>query len=215
MSISKEQVENATLKLSASFDFKFGEELTSLLHTSICKEDFDKFIRICNELMLLTKKQWTDKFGFNSKPSIGDWLSFFNKTPLDFTDIALLECSKVIEIAKKFRLESQVAYLFENGVTNAVVIDLGGIKAISKAIETKDGYGVKDDLSFFRHDFQKMWLTFKKVNQSSNEASGNLTRVIKKGDTYGDGVEYADNPLVRISDSSLQNKKELRIEYFN
>lgn len=213
MSISKIQVEDTILKLSASFDFKFDDSLTTLLHTTIAEESLVEFVEICSGLMLLTKKQWIDKFGYNSKPSIGDWLSFFNKTPLDFTDIALLECLQVLGFAKKFSKDSP-AYLFENRITNSVIESLGGLRSICASISTKDGYGIKDDLSFFKHDFQKTWLTFHKMHRGSRELTGNIKKCINPGVDYRE-IKFEANPVVYVPDLSIRNKDKLKIEYFN
>ena len=121
-----------------------------------------------------------------------------NKNNKNKVNIAFVECLQVIEIAKKFD-EYSPAYLFENKITNAVVIEMGGIKEISKAISNKS------DLSYWKHDFEKTWKTYQQMGKTSNKASGNLklgTGKYRQGD-YGTEQIYVDNKIEKIKDTSL------------
>ena len=202
MSINISQVESEILKLSACFDFKMDDVMNKLLHNSIKAECPEKFTEICYSLMLLTKRQWIDKFGFNSKPSLGDWLSFFNKQTFDFTEIASLECLQMIDIIRKFTKDSP-AFLFKNAATNATIQSLGGLKDVKEAI-SKDG-AVKADLSYFRSDFQKIWLAFTKAEKISGAVTGNIKKCINPGAEW-DKTEFIDNPVINVPDLSLLNK---------
>jgi len=127
---------------------------------------------------------------------------------LNQSNIALLEYSQVLGIAKNFSDSTHEGYIFKNLITNAVVSDFGGVEKIAKIIREKDGYGIKTDLSYFKHDFQKTWIAFNKTNQTSNKVSGRLSKLIRESDWKGDGGAYEKNPIIEIPDLSLKKREQ-------
>ena len=128
---------------------------------------------------------------------------------LNHGSIALLEYSQVLKIARNFSDTINESYLFENLITNAVVIDFGGIESISKTIKDKDGYSIKPDLSYFKHDFQETWLVFNKTDQTSDEVSGKISKLIHESNWKGEGAVWEKNPIIKLPDLSIQKQERL------
>lgn len=127
----------------------------------------------------------------------------FGEEEKEKINIAFAECLQVIEIAKKFD-EYSPAYLFENKITNTVVLGMGGIKELSKTIADKS------DLSYWKHDFEKTWKTYQRVGKTSNKASGNLKKksgrykLIREGDpAYGTEEILIDNKIEIIPEIKI------------
>lgn len=157
------------IQIAENFSFELSEEYLKLLLNFFKKQDIsDEKLECCVDDLIIstTREDWNKKFGYGGKPAIADWLSFLGKKVITPEQMAILELSTVKEIARK--LTNKQAFMFENGVTNAVIEELGGLRKIQLALLSDI------DISYFDNQFKKTWLAFHEVEKESKTISGYL-----------------------------------------
>lgn len=162
-------------KLSDNFDFGLDPNKKSdinylptlfdfLEYQKVQISDNDLKSAIYEIMSKMTKEDWNKKFGYGGKPAVADWLSFLGSKIITPDQMAILELSIVKNIAKK--LTTEQAFLFENGTTNAVIEELGGLRKIQMIILSDV------DISFFNNEFRKTWIAFFMGKKESKLISG-------------------------------------------
>lgn len=126
--------------------------------------DHDLKSAIYDLIAKTTKEEWNKKFGYYGKPAIADWLSFLGKRAVSPEQMSVIELSAVKQVAKN--LNEDQYFLFENGTTNAVIEDFGGLRKIQLIILSDV------DISFFDNKFTKTWLAFFLAKKESKILSG-------------------------------------------
>lgn len=165
---------NVIIQMAENFGFELSKEYLKLLLTFFQKQDIsDKKLEssVVDVILNMTKDEWNKKFGYGGRPAVADWLSFLNKKAIPTEQMAIVELSTVKEIARN--LTTDQAFLFENGTTNAVIEDLGGLRKIEIILMSDKGS------SFFENQFIKTWVAFFEAKKESQSISGFPERFYK------------------------------------
>lgn len=115
----------------------------------------------------ISQKQWNEEYGFGGKPSISDFIGFFDlkNKPKSIEEIAKLEVEKIL-------YESRYAFSAwkpENPTTIAVINSFPrGLKTIHfELFDTCNSN--KKNQSFFKKELIEKWLNFHDMRKVSNE----------------------------------------------
>ena len=187
MTLTKKAFAGGIALLAENFHLSVGQKYSELIFpilksAGITDEVFQGKVRE----IIFTKT----KSEFFTLPAVADWLEFFGKKQkaLSLKEMAILACSSVLEEARKAKL-SEEAVTFQNQITNAAIESLGGLGSIQKRI-SDDSWHKKE--SFFRKEFEEIWMTFFKAKKISNVTFGVERKELCDFERYSttiDGVE--------------------------
>lgn len=205
MTLTKKAFAGGIALLAENFHLTVGQKYSELIFPILKSAGItDEIFQSKVQEIIFTKT----KSEFFTLPAAADWLEFFGKRQkaLSPKEMAILACASVLEEAKKAKLGEE-AVTFQNQTTNAVLENLGGLGSIQKRM-SDDSWHKKE--SFFRKEFEEIWITFFKARKASNAIFGierKETYDLKKCSVIKDGTEWWRTEKVNVQ--LIENPKRV------
>ena len=139
---------------------------------------FNAFFKL---IQSVKKDEWVKRFGYGGRPSVADILDILGQKKLTLEEQSIIELSEVKRIAKDYNYKTMI--LFQNGITNSVINDFGGI------IEIKTLLSDEKKSDFFDNKFLKTWVAFAKAEKISNIATGTRVQRILVKEGFAEKME--------------------------